>query len=41
MSIYVGIGGWVFEEWRDSFYPKGLSQRDERVRPQSQHFLLA
>jgi hypothetical protein len=21
MSIYVGIGGWVFEEWRDNFYP--------------------
>ena len=29
MSIYVGIGGWVFEEWRDSFYPKGLSQKRE------------
>jgi hypothetical protein len=21
MSIYVGVGGWVFEEWRDNFYP--------------------
>ena len=27
--IYVGIGGWVFEEWRDNFYPKGLSQKRE------------
>jgi uncharacterized protein YecE (DUF72 family) len=22
-------GGWVFEEWRDNFYPKGLSQKRE------------
>ncbi len=29
MAIYVGIGGWVFEEWRDSFYPAGLSQKKE------------
>ena len=29
MSIYVGVGGWVFEEWRDNFYPKGLSQKRE------------
>jgi uncharacterized protein YecE (DUF72 family) len=29
MSIYVGIGGWVFPEWRDNFYPKGLSQKRE------------
>ncbi len=29
MAIYVGIGGWVFEEWRDNFYPKGLSQKRE------------
>ena len=28
-SIYVGVGGWVFEEWRDNFYPKGLSQKRE------------
>ena len=27
--IYVGIGGWVFEEWRGSFYPKGLPQKRE------------
>ncbi|HEY2836246.1 MAG TPA: DUF72 domain-containing protein [Rhizomicrobium sp.] len=29
MAIYVGVGGWVFEEWRDNFYPKGLSQKRE------------
>jgi uncharacterized protein YecE (DUF72 family) len=29
MSIYVGIGGWVFEAWRDNFYPKGLTQKRE------------
>lgn len=29
MTIYVGIGGWVFPEWRDNFYPKGLSQKCE------------
>jgi uncharacterized protein YecE (DUF72 family) len=23
MSVYVGIGGWTFEPWRDNFYPKG------------------
>ena len=28
-SIYIGVGGWVFEEWRDNFYPKGLSQKRE------------
>ena len=22
--IRVGIGGWVFEPWRGTFYPKGL-----------------
>jgi len=27
--IYVGIGGWVFEPWRDNFYPKGLPQKRE------------
>ncbi len=27
--IYVGVGGWVFDEWRDNFYPKGLSQKRE------------
>ena len=30
MSIYIGVGGWVFEEWRGgAFYPKGLSQKRE------------
>src|SRR5581483_1263335 len=30
MSIYIGIGGWVFEDWRGgAFYPKGLSQKRE------------
>ena len=29
MSIYVGIGGWVFEEWRDNFYPAKLPQKRE------------
>lgn len=27
--IRVGIGGWVFPEWRGSFYPEGLRQKDE------------
>jgi uncharacterized protein YecE (DUF72 family) len=27
--IRVGIGGWVFEPWRGSFYPDGLSQKRE------------
>jgi uncharacterized protein YecE (DUF72 family) len=27
--IHVGVGGWVFEPWRDNFYPKGLSQKRE------------
>ena len=34
--IYVGIGGWVFEEWRGSFYPKGLPQKRE-LEYASQH----
>lgn len=29
MSIYVGVGGWVFDEWRDNFYPTGLPQKRE------------
>ena len=28
-GIHVGIGGWNFEEWRGTFYPKGLSQKKE------------
>jgi uncharacterized protein YecE (DUF72 family) len=27
--IYVGIGGWTFEPWRGSFYPKGLPHAQE------------
>ena len=29
MSIYIGVGGWVYPEWRENFYPKGLSQKRE------------
>ena len=29
MSIFIGIGGWVFEKWRGSFYPAGLPQKRE------------
>jgi uncharacterized protein YecE (DUF72 family) len=29
VSIYVGVGGWVFEEWRDNFYPRDLPQKRE------------
>ena len=28
-SIRVGIGGWTYEPWRKTFYPKGLSQKKE------------
>lgn len=27
--IRVGIGGWTFEPWRGTFYPKGLAQKRE------------
>lgn len=27
--IRIGIGGWVYEPWRGSFYPAGLRQKDE------------
>ena len=29
MSIYVGIGGWVYPDWRDNFYPEDLPQKRE------------
>ena len=29
MTVFVGIGGWVFAEWRNNFYPKGLPQKRE------------
>src|ERR1700740_2628938 len=28
-KIYAGIGGWTFEPWRGTFYPKGLTQKKE------------
>jgi uncharacterized protein YecE (DUF72 family) len=28
-KIYVGIGGWTFEPWRGTFYPKDLTQKRE------------
>lgn len=27
--IRVGIGGWVYDPWRGTFYPEGLRQKDE------------
>lgn len=27
--IHVGIGGWIFEGWRDNFYPAGLPRKRE------------
>jgi len=29
MAIHIGVGGWVFEPWRDNFYPKGWPQKRE------------
>src|SRR5471030_2559169 len=29
MSIYVGVGGWVYEPWRQTFYPEGLPLKRE------------
>ena len=29
MTIYIGIGGWVYEPWRDNFYPARLPQKRE------------
>jgi uncharacterized protein YecE (DUF72 family) len=28
-QIYIGIGGWTFEPWRGTFYPKGLPHARE------------
>jgi len=28
-TIRVGIGGWTFDPWRGTFYPKGLAQKRE------------
>lgn len=27
--IRIGVGGWTFEPWRQTFYPEGLRQKDE------------
>lgn len=27
--IHVGVGGWVYEPWRETFYPPGLKKADE------------
>jgi len=27
--IRIGVGGWTYEPWRGTFYPKGLPQKDE------------
>jgi uncharacterized protein YecE (DUF72 family) len=27
--IYIGIGGWVYPDWRNNFYPKDLPQKRE------------
>lgn len=28
-KIHIGVGGWVFEPWRGTFYPEGLTQKRE------------
>jgi uncharacterized protein YecE (DUF72 family) len=28
-NIHIGVGGWVFEPWRGTFYPEGLPQKRE------------
>ncbi|WP_395673328.1 DUF72 domain-containing protein [Inquilinus sp.] len=35
-GIRVGIGGWTFEPWRETFYPKGLAQKRELEYASSQ-----
>ena len=27
--IRIGVGGWTFAPWRQTFYPEGLRQKDE------------
>lgn len=34
--IRIGVGGWNFEPWRQTFYPKGLRQKDELAYMASQ-----
>jgi uncharacterized protein YecE (DUF72 family) len=28
-KIYVGTSGWLYKHWRDTFYPKGIKQKEE------------
>lgn len=28
-KVHIGVGGWTYEPWRGSFYPKGLAQARE------------
>ena len=38
-GIRVGVGGWTFEPWRGSFYPRGLPQKREQGEvPVAQRF---
>jgi uncharacterized protein YecE (DUF72 family) len=36
MSVFAGIGGWTYEPWRGTFYPKGLPQKRELEYASSQ-----
>lgn len=36
MTIRVGVGGWTFAPWRETFYPDGLRQKDELAYMASQ-----
>ncbi len=29
MPVHIGTSGWVYQDWRGLFYPKGLRQKDE------------
>src|SRR3954468_24321644 len=35
-NIYVGVGGWNFAPWRETFYPKGTTQSRELEYASSQ-----
>ena len=28
-SIHIGVGGWTYEPWDDSFYPADLKKKDQ------------
>ena len=32
-EIRIGISGWRYAPWRETFYPKGLRQKDEGLEP--------